>query len=91
MLNTYQAILRGEVLEWLADKPKNLTPERAVSVYVTILEDAPSWGAERGQKMADALEKLTQMETTIAARDPLQWERETRQDRPLPDREDDAD
>jgi hypothetical protein len=93
MLSTYQAILRGEVVEWLADKPDNLTPDRAVAVYVTILEEAPPLllMTERGLRMAAALEQLAQMQGAIASLDPLQWERELRQERELPGRENDAD
>jgi len=92
MLSTYQAVLRGEVLEWLADKPQNLAPERAVPVYVTILEEeAPVTMPERGLRMAAALEQLAQMQGVFASLDAGQWEREVRQDRWLPGRDSDAD
>jgi hypothetical protein len=92
MLSTYQAILRGEVVEWLADKPDHLTPDRAVAVYVTILEEAPPlMMTERGLRMAAALDQLAQMQGAIASLDPLQSERELRQERDLPGRENDAD
>jgi hypothetical protein len=93
MLNTYQAVLRGEVLEWLTDKPQNLGPERAVPVYVTILEEEvpPVVLTERGLRMAAALEELAQINTAFAALDALHWEREVRQERALPGRDSDAD
>ena len=91
MLSTYQAVLRGEVLEWLADKPQNLASERAIPVYVTILEERPTLlMTERGLRMAAALEQLAQMQNTFASLDPLQWEREVRQERWMPGRDDDA-
>jgi len=92
MLSTYQAVLRGKVLEWLNDKPQNLAPERAIPVYVTILEEGtPPLMAERGLRMVAALEQLVQMQSAFAALDPLQWEREVRQERPLPSRDTNAD
>ncbi len=92
MLSTYKAILRGEVLEWLADKPQNLASERAIPVFVTILEEAtPMLIAERGLRMAAALEQLAQMQTAFVALDPIAWERGVRQERQLPDRDNDAD
>ncbi len=92
MLRTYQAVLRGEVLEWIADKPRNLMPEQAVPVYVTILEERKSvLMVERGMRMAAALEQLAEMHGAIASLDPIQWEREVRQERTLPSRESDAD
>jgi hypothetical protein len=81
MLSTYQAVLRGEVLEWLGDKPQNLTPERAIPVYVTILKDEPPLViTERGLRMAAALEQLAHIQTTFSSLDPLQWERDLRQE-----------
>jgi hypothetical protein len=92
MLTTYQAILRGEVLEWLADKPQNLAPERPIPVHVTILEEATQVILnERGLRMAAALEQLAQIHTVLASLDPVQWERELRQERQLPSRDSDAD
>ncbi len=92
MLSTYQAVFRGEVLEWLADKPQNLAPERAIPVYVTILEERmPLLMPERGLGMAAALEQLAQIQTAFASLDPLQWEREMRQERWLPGRDKAAD
>jgi hypothetical protein len=88
MLNTYKAILRGNHLEWDGDAPDHLVPEDAVAVYVTIPEKlvVPS-AAEQGQRMAAALEQLAAVNALPDLTDPVAWEREIRQDRPLPDRE----
>ena len=40
MLNTYRAVLRGKLLEWLSDQPKNLPADQAVTVHITILDEA---------------------------------------------------
>ncbi|MBN2392453.1 MAG: hypothetical protein JXR84_17115 [Anaerolineae bacterium] len=89
MLPTYKAILRGNRLEWRGDAV-NIAKDRAVSVYVTVLDDTvlQTTDAEsRGQRMAAALEKLAQLDTCAAITDPVAWERQMRQERALPGRE----
>ena len=85
MLSTYQAVLHGDQLEWLADRPQKLLSERGIPVYVTILDSSGTASnvTECGQRMAAALEQLAQMQTSFTALDPLAWERKTREDRPF--------
>jgi hypothetical protein len=85
MLNTYKAIVRRDqqghdLLEWSEGTPEDLAEDRPVKVSVTILE--PSAG--QGERMADALEKLAQLNIASAIKDPAAWEREQREDRDLP-------
>ena len=89
MLNTYKAILKGNHLEWNEDAPDHLAPEDAVAVYVTILDEpvVPSPIIQQGQRMAAALEQLPAINALADLTGPVAWEREVRQDRPLPDRE----
>ena len=92
MLNTYRAVLRGKLLEWLSDQPKNLPADQAVTVHVTILDEiVPIIKTQQGRRMAAALEKLAKLSSAIRSVDALQWEREIRQERTLPGREADAD
>lgn len=89
MLYTYKAILRGNHLEWNDTPPADLTPERAIAVHVTILEE-PEYLTQPtlpGQQMAMILEQLAQVDAFTEISDPQAWEREVRQDRILPDRE----
>ncbi|WP_416669654.1 hypothetical protein [Egbenema bharatensis] len=83
----YRAILQGCQITWL-DPPPELPSE--TEVYITIAS-SPSSKALRGQAMAAALEKLSQIDPFIDIAlndiDPIGWQRETRQDRPLPGRE----
>ena len=85
MLSTYQAVLHGDQLEWLADRPHKLLSDRRIPVYVTILDSSGTASnvTERGQRMAAALEQLAQMQTSFTALEPLAWERKTREDRPF--------
>ncbi len=39
MLETYKATLRGDKIEWETDAPKVLQKDKAVEVFVTILEE----------------------------------------------------
>jgi hypothetical protein len=88
MLNTYRALLRGQILEWLYDQPRNLPVNRAVTVHVTILDEtAPNGKKQQGRRMAVALGKLAKLAGPARSLDALQWEREIRQERVLPGRE----
>ena len=89
MLRTYKAILKGDRLEWSGDAPARLDQQLAVAVHVTLLEEPEDArvGLEQGQRMAAALEQLAAIQAVNEMEDPARWEREIRQDRPLPDRE----
>ena len=87
-LTTYKAILRGNRLEWLDEIPVEASAEAAIPVHITILqaEDAPNGGESAGQRMAAALEQIATLDEAGSIADPLQWEREIRRDRSLPNR-----
>jgi hypothetical protein len=89
MLATYRAILRADRLEWSEEVPASLASEQGVRVHVTLLEPLPeTMSAEaRGQRMAAALERLAARRAFSEITDPVSWQREIRQDRPLPARE----
>lgn len=85
MLRTFKAVLKGNCLEWVDEIPD--AGERPINVHVTILEDEISLNTGlRGKKMAEALEKLAKT-NAFADVEPVEWQREIRQDRSLPDRE----
>lgn len=79
---TYRAILQGSQLIWL-DPPPNLPENTEVSVTVT--QSSPR-RRSRGDAMAAALEKLAQR-NAFKGVDPIAWQREIRQDKPLHGRE----
>jgi hypothetical protein len=81
---TYKAILRGNRLEWSGEKPEGLSAERELPVIVTIMDESESPG--QGARMAEALRKLADAGGVRAIEDPLQWERASRRERPLPGR-----
>ena len=85
MLRTYSAVLTGNYLEWTEDTPE--LSDRRQEVYVTFLEKKPESNQKiRGEKMAKALEKLSELKA-FANVEPKTWQQAVRQDRPLPNRE----
>ncbi len=87
-MRTYKAILRRDRLEWLGENPEPQT-DAPLSVHVTVLEqEPPAEMHARGHAMAALLEKLAERRTFSAITDPVRWQRELRQERVLPGRED---
>jgi len=84
MLRTYKAVLRGNQVEWIDPPP---APARPTPVHITVLEDEAVEPAARGREMAAALEALASADR-LPGIDAAVWERELRQDRTLPGRED---
>ncbi|PSB11838.1 hypothetical protein C7B61_01890 [filamentous cyanobacterium CCP1] len=79
---TYRAILQGSQITWI-DIPPDLPPK--TEIYVTVTHTTSN-KANRGQAMAAALARLAQA-SPFSNIDPIVWQQETRQDRPLPGRE----
>jgi len=87
MMRTYKALLYRDRLEWLEEVPESQA-DAPLRVYVTVLEQEPPAEAHaRGHAMAAILEKLAERHTFSAITDPVRWQRELRQDRVLPERE----
>lgn len=83
---TYRAVLRGDRVDWI-DPP----PQRGAETEVQITLLQPESDEERrarGQRAAAALERLAAAGAFDGIEDPVAWQRETRQDRVLPGRED---
>jgi hypothetical protein len=87
MLETYPGILRDNRIEWSGEAPRQLPPGQPVRVHVTILEPIGLPASERGRRMAAALERLAVNPTPPSIPDPTTWQREMREDRPLPGRD----
>ncbi len=85
MLPTYKAVLSGDRLEWDDDVPEQVRTEQRVPVFVTIIGDADRSDVQRAEAMADALQRLAVRGGPSIA-DAAQWQREQREDRPLPGR-----
>ncbi|MDJ1175824.1 hypothetical protein [Roseofilum capinflatum] len=84
MLKTFKALLKGSQLEWIEDSPE--LKDEKLEVYVTVLDRTPKVNSKtRGQRMAEILENLAN-EPGLEHLDPILWQRETREDRSLPER-----
>jgi hypothetical protein len=83
---TYQAILRGDHVEWIGKAPDT---NGGIAVEITVADHPASDEAARRRQVRDALESLARRGTYAAEiADPVEWQRTVRADRPLPGRED---
>ena len=83
MQPTYRAILRAGVIGWVDGPPPDL-PSSEVHIMVTSsARPAPAGGHPAVAALAD----LAAAGGPSGLGDPVQWQRETRADRPLPGRE----
>ena len=80
MSRTYRATLSGDRLKWVGDAPDQSSP---LTVDVTVLG---SPNGSRGRDMAAALGAIASRGGVPGIADPSMWQREIRQDRPLPGR-----
>lgn len=85
MPHTYEGILKDDQIEWQGEAPPRGRPIR---VHVTVLDGEEE--AARGKQMAKALNRLAEGRAFEDVDDPVQWQRELRQDRPLPGREENS-
>jgi hypothetical protein len=85
MLETYPAVLRDNRVEWSGEAPTDLPHGMGVRVYITLLEKtSQAKPLHQGERMAAALERLAASRSLANIADPLAWQCEVRQDRPLP-------
>lgn len=88
MLPTYPANLRHDRVEWVGDAPPAASRDEPLRVHITLLEPAPPAVGNRGERMAAALEKLAAGSALGGVANPMEWEREQREERDLPGRGD---
>jgi hypothetical protein len=84
MQRTYEGILRGNRIHWTRGHPESAQPVRVKVTVVGEESDDP----ERGKRMAAVLTQLAERGGVSCVDDPVRWQRELRQDRELPIRED---
>jgi hypothetical protein len=88
MSNAYRARLRGNVLEWLTEKPRQCAADSVVDVDVIIVEHREEGrDSSQGQHMAAALERIAVLGAQTLPSDAAAWQTETRADRALPGRD----
>lgn len=85
MPQTYRAVLHGDRLEWKNGHP---AVDRPLSVVVTLTEEEePLTDEERRYRGVEALERIAARGGIPSIPDAAEWQREIREDRPLPGRE----
>ena len=78
--------MKGNLLEWANEVPTQ--GDRPVRVYVTLQEERSTLSAEFSrQKIVEILEKISANNVFAEISDPVEWQRDLRQDRPLPGRD----
>ena len=90
MLNTYKAKLKGSQIEGVDEVPPSVNGG-TTDVLVTLLPHMPETleeKLERGARMKAALERIAARGGIQSIPDPVAWQREMREDRPLPGRDD---
>jgi len=80
MSRSYRAILSGDRLKWSSEAPDQSSP---LTVEVTVVGSS---NGSRGRDMAAALAEIAARGGVPGVPDPSAWQREIRQDRPLPGR-----
>jgi hypothetical protein len=88
MLTTLKATVEGDKLHWQEAPGDALPANQPVEVLVTILNgqgDGDS-AAAHGRRRVAALQKLVALNGLSGISDPVQWQRELREDRDLPGR-----
>jgi hypothetical protein len=89
MLNTLKAVVHGDRIHWQEAVDDLVHPDRPVEVLVTILpqEDSNVSTEERGRRRVAALQKIAASNAFSEIQDPTEWQRQAREDRDLPGRE----
>ena len=86
MQRIFEAILKGNLSEWANEVPRQ--GDRPVRVYVTLQEEPSTLSAEfRRQRIVEILEKIAANNVFADISDPVEWQRDLRQYRPLPGRD----
>jgi hypothetical protein len=88
MSQSYRAVLNGNQIEWIDPPPQ---PNGPTPVEITLLKPEPETYESRRARRRIAVEALAELAAAggiSSIPDPAAWEREIRQDRPLPGRED---
>jgi hypothetical protein len=88
MPDTYQAVLKGNQVEWIDDFPISAFQESEIEVLITVLYNRKIQSDSetgQGERMAECLEKIAETGGVKGISDPLEWQREIRKDRTVYD------
>ena len=82
MSNVYEALVKGNKLDWIGIPPKEIRNNKKIKVKI-ILSEEPDDKAKRGLLMAEALKKIAERNGLKSIKNPVTWQREIRKDRTL--------
>lgn len=81
MSETYQAIITGNTIRWLAEPPKELESGKEISVEIT-LKKVDERNRDKGAVMYNALKNLSKLKGEISSiENPSEWQRNIRKER----------
>ncbi|MCX6152360.1 MAG: hypothetical protein NTX22_17675 [Ignavibacteriales bacterium] len=81
MQDGYNAIIKGNKLNWVDIPPKNITNKKSIAVRIIIDKDTAE--TERGKQMADALEQIAKLGGVKSIKNPVAWQKFLRKDRKI--------
>lgn len=83
-MKTYRAIITGERLTWLGDRPP---ADRPIAALIETDEAVDASAQDDGQSVAEAIRQIVQATGGVTSiDDPMRWQREQRAERVLPGR-----
>jgi hypothetical protein len=82
MSNVYEAIVKGNKLDWIGIPPKEIMENKKIKVKVILSEESEN-KTKRGLLMAEALKKIADRSMLKSIKNPTAWQREIRKDRTL--------
>jgi hypothetical protein len=82
MSNVYDAIVKGNKLDWVSIPPKEILENKKIRVKVILSEETVTT-KDRGKLMAEALKKIAEGNGLKSIKNPVAWQREVRKDRTL--------
>ena len=86
----YDAVLRGDTLEWTGERPSELERTKPIPVRITTREETPQIPEdERGQEIYNLLNQIAARQTPESTQAWIEYMEEMRKDKPLYGREED--
>jgi hypothetical protein len=88
MLTTLKAVVHGDRIQWLEASEQTFPAAHPVAALITPLQEQPATvpDEQRAERRLAALKKLASVNAFSGIPDPLEWQREARNDRGLPGR-----
>ncbi len=83
----YDAILCGDTLQWIGERPSESASNEPVHVRIITQATPPISEEERKRQLGAALNALVKSNPFREIHDPVEWQREIRADRALPGRD----